>query len=555
MLKRLIINNVVLIEKSDLEFSKGLTVFSGETGAGKSILLDSLGLVLGARASTDLVKSGADKLSVTAEFEIENEKSPFFEICAENEIETTNEVIIRRVLTTDGKNKIFFNDEPISLKLLKELGAYLAEIHGQFDNQGLMDESTHQSALDAFGGYERELYQTINCFRNYKAVQKKLRDAVALNEKISRDEETLRHYKNELEQMNVREDEENELSQKRSEMMQATKLLENLNTAYQALQGEGFSDGIRRALGAIDRANRLNNDKYQNIADMLDSVLIELNDISSELENACESMHFSDNDINAVEERFFALKALARKHACNVSDLPNVLKDIENKLQNIAQNSDDIVCFEKELIGLKDAYVQSALKLRACREKAARLLSEKVTSELKFLKMDKAQFRVILESLAEENWQEKGMDKIRFEVQTNAGQPFGALSKIASGGELARFMLALKVNLASQSGVETLVFDEVDSGVGGSAAEALGSRLYKLAEKVQVMTVTHSPQVASFSTSHFKVSKHTEGNVTTTEVVKLSNIEKKEEIARMLSGEKISDEARAAADRLIDKSA
>lgn len=555
MLKRLIINNVVLIEKSDLEFSNGLIVFSGETGAGKSVLMNSLSLVLGARGSTDFIKNGADKLSVTAEFEIENKKSPFFDICAQNEIETTNDVIIRRILTKDGKNKIFLNDEPISLKLLKELGSSLAEIHGQFDNQGLLDENTHRDALDAFGGYNDELKKTADSFQKYKNLQKKLRDAVALNEQITRDEEILTHYQNELEQMNVRENEEEELTRKRSEMTHATKLLENLNTAYQALRSEGFSDNIRHALGALDRANRLTDNKYQNITDMLDSVLIELNDISSELEAACENMHFSESDINALEERYFALKALSRKHACTISDLPNILKDIQNKLKNIAQNSDDIIRMKKELIVLKDDYVQNALKLRSCRQNAAKKLSDNVTSEFKFLKMEKAEFRVEFENLSEDGWQEKGMDKIRFEVKTNAGQMFGALSKIASGGELARFMLALKVNLAFQSGIETLVFDEVDSGVGGSAAEAVGNRLYKLASHVQVMTITHSPQVASFSTSHFKVSKRTVNNQTLTDIVQLSATEKKEEIARMISGETISDEARAAADRLIDKSA
>lgn len=555
MLKRLIINNVVLIEKASLEFSKGLIVFSGETGAGKSVLMDSLGLVLGARSSSDLIKTGADKLSVTVEFEIENDKSPVFEICAQNGLEITNDVIIRRVLTNDGKNKIFINDEPISLKLLKEVGGCLAEINGQFASQGLLDESTHLNALDAFGGYDDVLKETAGCFEKYKNMQKKLHDAVAINEQIARDEDTLRHYQNELENMHVRENEENELNQKRNEMMHATKLVENLGAAYQALQGQSIAESVRRASGAVDRANRLTDNKYQNIADMLDSVLIELNDISSELETACANMHFCESDINAVEERYFALKSLARKHTCGVNDLPQVLADIESKLKNIEKNGEDILCMEKELIGLKDAYCQSALKLRACREHAAEILSKNVTNEFQFLKMDKAEFRVCIENATEADWCKSGMDKVHFEIKTNAGEPFGELSKIASGGELARFMLALKVSLAHSSGIETMVFDEIDSGVGGSAAEAVGNRLLRLSQSVQVMAVTHSPQVASFSTTHFKVSKHSENNQTVTDVVCLSDVEKKEEIARMLSGEKITDEARAAADKLIEKSA
>ncbi|MBO7097467.1 MAG: DNA repair protein RecN, partial [Alphaproteobacteria bacterium] len=227
----------------------------------------------------------------------------------------------------------------------------------------------------------------------------------------------------------------------------------------------------------------------------------------------------------------------------------------ESKLKNIEKNGEDILCMEKELIGLKEAYYQSALKLRACREHTAEILSKSVTGEFQFLKMDKAEFRVCIENVTEADWHKNGMDKVRFEIKTNAGEPFGALSKIASGGELARFMLALKVSLAHSSKIETMVFDEIDSGVGGSAAEAVGNRLLRLSQSVQVMAVTHSPQVASFSTTHFKVSKHSENNQTVTDVVCLSDVEKKEEIARMLSGEKITDEARAAADKLIEKSA
>jgi len=555
MLTRLQIENVVLIEKLVLDFSKGLTIFSGETGAGKSILLDSLGLVLGAKADTGLIRSDAEKLSVVASFELKDKTSMFYKICKENEIEIDDEIIIKRILTRDGRGKIFLNDQQITLKLLKELGSCLVEIHGQFDNQGLLNSSTHIDVLDSFGAYSKELANLKQSFAKYKDLQRKLKEAVEMSSQIALKEETLSHYKNELENMNVREGEEKELSIKRTEMMHAEKLLENLNEAYSALRGQGLALEIRHAMTSIERVNRITEGKYQNIADMLDSALVELDEATSEIERASEDISLNKNEIDAVEERLFALKALSRKHNCCIDDLPRVLEDISKELKAIEKNSDDIIAFKKELIDAKNEYVAKALIAHEKREKAAAVLEKKVQDELKFLKMGKAEFRVLITPLDEENFNEQGTDSVCFEVKTNTGQPFGPLSKIASGGELARFMLALKVNLAKQSGLETLIFDEVDSGIGGATAEAVGNRLYKLSEDVQVMAVTHSPQVASFSTTHFKVSKETKGEQTTTTVLCLSNLEKKEEIARMLSGEKISDEARAAADKLIEKSA
>ncbi len=551
MLTRLSINNVVLIEKLELEFSKGLTIFSGETGAGKSILLDSLGLILGARAETGLIRHGAEKLCVVGTFELEDKKSPFFQICNENEIEAEDEIIIKRTLTPDGKSKIFLNDQPISLKLLKELGSYLVEIHGQFDNQGLLNPQTHIDVLDSFGGYDKKLLEVQELFKKFKDMQKKLKNAVSSYEKAQADEETLNHYKTELENMKVRQGEEAELNQKRTEMMHAEKLLENLNAAYQALHGQSLAQEIRHAMGAIEKVNRITEGKYQTIADALDSSLVELDEAVAQIESASEDISLNANDINSVEERLFALKALARKHNCTIDELPETLEQISKKLSEIQKNGDEIIELKKEIANIRKDYMQKALELHDLREKAAQNLSSKVGAELAFLNMGKAEFRVGISKFEEQDWHEKGMDLVCFEAKTNAGQPFSALSKIASGGELARFMLALKVNLAKKSGMETLIFDEIDSGIGGKSAEAVGNRLYKLSEDVQVMAVTHSPQVAAFSTTHFKVSKETKGEKTTTSVQKLTAQEKKEEIARMLSGEEITDEARAAAEKLI----
>ena len=271
----------------------------------------------------------------------------------------------------------------------------------------------------------------------------------------------------------------------------------------------------------------------------------------AQIESASEDISLNANDINSVEERLFALKALARKHNCTIDELPDTLEQIKKKLNDIQISGEEIIELKKEIAGVRKDYMQKALELHESREKAAQNLSLKVGGELSFLNMGKAEFKVNITKLDEEDWHEKGMDLVCFEAKTNAGQPFSALNKIASGGELARFMLALKVNLAQKSGLETLIFDEIDSGIGGATAEAVGDRLYKLSEKVQVMAVTHSPQVAAFSTTHFMVSKETKGEKTTTIVQKLTAQEKKEEIARMLSGETITDEARAAAEKLI----
>jgi len=555
MLTGLVINNVVLIEKLELKFSKGLTIFSGETGAGKSVLLDSLALISGARSDLSLIRSGCEMLSVAAFFEIKNKKSPLFDILKENGLEETEEIVIRRILNNEGKSKIFFNDMPIGLKLLKTIGTYLLEIHGQFDNQGLMDNNTHIDVLDSFGAYDEVLLKVKESYRRYKNVQKDLEDALALAQNNAHEEEILSHYLAELESINPRKGEEKSMAEKRAMMMNASKLIENLNGAYQALQGQSLASSIRHALSSLDKANRLSDNKYEDISKILDSALIEVDEATNEIALAAENIELNANEAGALEERYLTLTALARKHACAIDDLPDVMENIEEKLKKIHTNSDDIIRLKKELINLKETYYQNALELHNCRQKAALLLGQHVQNELCFLKMDKAEFRVQIEKSEEEHWNAKGIDKVYFEVKTNAGGSFGELSKIASGGELARFMLAIKVNLASQSGIETLIFDEVDSGIGGGAAEAVGSRLYKLSEHVQVMTVTHSPQVASFGDVNFKVSKETTGNVTTSKVQQLSETEKKEEIARMLSGEIISDEARAAADKLIKKTA
>ena len=332
----------------------------------------------------------------------------------------------------------------------------------------MLNPLTHIDVLASFGGYSDELLKTKDAFKKYKDIQKKLTNAVEIYNKNIQEEETLTHFKNELENAKVRNGEEKELTEKRTEMMHAEKLIEQFNIAYQSLQGEGLAQNIRHALNALDKINRITENKYKDIEESLNSALIELDEATAEIENASSNISLNSDDINAVEERLFALKALARKHNCTIDDLPEVLENIKNKLNAIENNGQQIIILKGELTEAKNIYLTAAARLHDCRQRAADILSGKVQDELQFLKMGKAEFRVLIQKADEEHWCEKGFDLICFEVKTNAGQPFGPLNKIASGGELSRFMLALKVNLATQSGLETLIFDEIDSGRGGS---------------------------------------------------------------------------------------
>ncbi len=552
MLKTLSVRDVVLIDKLNLDFSDGLSVFSGETGAGKSILLDSLGLLLGNRAETGLIRTGAEKLSVSGVFEIKDKNNPFFALCKENELDVDDEIIIKRTLSRDGKGKIFLNDQPITARLLKELGACLVEIHGQFDNQGLLNPATHLTVLDLYGGYVKNLEQTAATYQKYKTLQKQLMAAEQAYADAAKEEDNLRHWADELEKAKIKPGEEDELNRKRTELMHAEKLIENLNLAYNSLQGRDISNLIRKAQSALEKVNHLTENRFADIGEALDTALIQLDEAVSRIEEASSEINLNANEADAVEERLFALKALARKHACTIDSLPEVLKDFKNRLTALDKGGENIADLRRAVAAARREYMTQAEELSKLRTRTAATLDKAVMKELPPLKMERAVFATEITQLPENEWSGKGFDKVNFTVSTNPNSPRGALNKIASGGELSRFMLALKVNLSQKSSVETLIFDEVDAGIGGATAQAVGERLARLAGKVQVLVVTHSPQVASFSRRHFMVSKTTVDNVTTTKVHQLSAAEKKEEIARMLSGENITDEARAAADVLIN---
>lgn len=552
MLQSLSIRNVVLIDKLDLDFKSGLSVLTGETGAGKSILLDSLGLVLGNRAETSLIRQGEDKLSVTAQFSLQKQTPALRALLDEYEIEADDELLIKRSLTRDGKGKIFINDQPAGAKLLKEIGKYLVEVHGQFDNQGLLNPANHLDVLDAYGAYKPLVERTAAAFAAYKKARAARQEAEKNIARAKEDEENLRHWVDELEKMNPRPDEEDELGKKRQEMMNAEKIIDSLNYAYGALTERADVQGaIRSAQSAMDKANMLVDGRYQTIIDMLDQALIDISETVNELEEVSHNVSLNQNELENIEERLYALRGLARKHNVAVSDLPQTLADFRNRLSTIELGEEGIAALRKAEDTAKLDYVKAANELSSARQAAALQLDNKVMSELPPLKMEKARFVTVVEKMDESGWSEKGFNNVYFTVATNPNSPQGPLNKIASGGELARFMLALKVNLAQSSSVATMIFDEVDAGVGGATAQAVGERLARLARDVQVLVVTHSPQVAACGNNHFKVEKSTADNVTTTTVRELTKIEKSEEIARMLAGEVITDAARAAAKVLI----
>ena len=553
MLKSLSIRNVVLIEKLDLDFSVGLSVFSGETGAGKSILLDSIGLVLGARADVNLIRNGQEKLSVSAIFEIKDKNNPFFSLCAENDIDVDDDIIIKRSLSRDGKSKIFLNDQPITQRLLKELSVYLVEIHGQFDNQGLLNPATHLSVLDNFADYKNELNEMSASYQRYKKLSKELEQAKAEFLKNSEDEENIKHWSDELEKANVKVGEFDELNRKRIESMNAEKIIENFNIAYSCLQGKDIASMLQKAQTALSRVNQLTENRFDDIAELLNTALIDFDEAVNRIEQASQDINHNSNEIEFIQERLFSLKALARKHQCEVDDLPTILEKFRINLESINKGGENIAELSRKAVEAKEEYIHKATIVRQLRINAAKDLDKSVAMELAPLKMEKARFKTNIENLSENFWSQNGMDNVYFSVATNIDSAQGPLNKIASGGELSRFMLALKVNLAQKGSVETLVFDEIDAGIGGATAQAVGERLAKLSNKVQVLVVTHSPQVAAFSKNHFNVSKTVNDNITTTSVEHLSKEEKKEEIARMLSGDKITDAARAAAEILIAK--
>ncbi|MBR9825909.1 MAG: DNA repair protein RecN [Alphaproteobacteria bacterium] len=561
MLQSLSIRNVVLIDALDAGFEGGLSALTGETGAGKSILLGALGLAVGARAERTLVRAGADDARAIAEFELADHH-PVAAILAEAEIEydRAEPLILRRRLTADGKSRAHINDQPASVSLLKQLGETLVEVHGQHDGRGLMDPKTHLGLLDGYAGHAALLAACRAGWKAYADARRDRDELIASTQASQAEQDFLQHAVRELDELAPRAGEEAALAEERQFLMGAEKAASEFADAQAALSGEGggmenrlnaalrglerireqIGEGAGEAASALDRA-----------ASAIDRALIEFSEAHEALADAERAFDVEPGRLEQVEERLFALRAAARKHGVEVEGLVDLRTRFADQLDAIEHAGDRLAEAENRLTAARAVYEDAASALSASRKASAEALAVAVGAELPPLKMDKAQIRVGVES-DEQAGNARGWDKVAIEVSTNPGAPFGPLDKIASGGELSRFALALKVVLAGDDDMRVMIFDEVDQGVGGAVADAVGRRLKQLSRSGQTLVVTHSPQVAALADHHWKIEKSDDGQGgMRTTLRRLTGEERREEIARMLSGADITDAARAQADALM----
>ena len=552
MLRTLSIRNVVLIERLDLGFAGGLSVLTGETGSGKSILLDALGLAIGMRADSDLIHQGADQSAVTAEFEIITDNNEIDALLDEYGIEGGSNLVLRRLLSVDGRSRAFINDQPVSVALLRQIGENLVEVHGQLETHGLLDPASHRRFVDAFGGYEDLLARVADNFQSWRSAATAYEKAKVNVEKAKRDEEFLRHAVDELQTLDPQLGEEEELAGKRNILMNAEQLIESLQGAFSDLNdGNGVESTLRSALQKVERVADKAGGQFDVAVASLERALLEATEGIAELQRVSGVMELDPAELEHIEERLFTMRGLARKHNIEVEALPELLKGMQEQLAVLTDGAGNLDQLAKQAEAAKAEYVAAAEKLSAVRKKVSGKLDKAVTKELPPLKLEAASFKTRLDPLDEPDWNEFGREYVSFEVKTNPNTAVGPIHKVASGGELARIMLALKVVLADADAVPTLIFDEVDAGIGGAAAAAVGERLARLAEDVQVLVITHSPQVAARGNSHWQISKTGKADGNVTEVGELTGDVRTEEIARMLSGAKITEEARAAAQSLL----
>ncbi|MBP6555085.1 MAG: DNA repair protein RecN [Novosphingobium sp.] len=552
MLTRLSIRNVVLIEALDLDFSGGLGVLTGETGAGKSILLDALGLALGARAESGLVRSGADQASVTASFEFDKLPQPIRTILsdAELDVEPGEPLLIKRRVKADGGSKAFVNDQPVGAALLRELSSHLVELHGQHDDRGLVNPRGHRLLLDRFAGADVAGVEA--AWTKWRAARDALDAARAGIVKAAEDRDLLLAHLAELTTLEPEVGEEAQLAEARGTMQKGEKLTDDLEALRKLWAGSDSAlASLRSAARRLDRIATEHSLLAEALA-ALDRAVIEGSEAEEKLERAAEALSHDPAQLDRIETRLFELRAAARKHHCQVDDLPHKMREMRGLLDGIEGGEAELAALEAAATAAGAEYSALAQALSDQRREAAGRLDAAVAGELAPLKLDAAKFQTSVVPLSEERWGASGMDAVEFLISTNPGAAFAPLNKIASGGELSRFILALKVALAEQGGAATVIFDEIDRGVGGAVASAIGERLARLAEGGQLLAVTHSPQVAARGGLHYVIAKSSEGTVTRTSVHLLDSAGRQEEIARMLSGAEITAEARAQANRLLE---
>lgn len=552
MLIQLSIRDIVLIERLDISFEAGLSVLTGETGAGKSILLDSLSLALGGRGDASLVRHGADSGQVTAVFDAPQDH-PARKIIRENGFYDEGDIILRRIQSADGRSRVFINDQAASVSLMREIGRQLVEIHGQHDDRALVDIDTHRSLLDAYGGLTDEVEGVKACYRVWRECEsafKKHRDRV---EEAAREADYLRASVEELDKLDPQVGEEEALAVRRADMMKAEKVATDINEAGDLLNGAEspvpvLSNLVRRLERKVHEAEEL----ISPIVSAIDDAIHALSTAQEGIETAMRALDFDPQELERVEERLFALRGAARKYNVPVESLAELRDKMDGELAELDAGEATLAKLEKDVQIALVNYDKAALKLSEQRYQRAGELAAAVMAELPALKLEHAEFIVSISSNKDERSAE-GVDRVEYWVRTNPGTRAGPMMKVASGGELSRFLLALKVVLADRGSAPTLVFDEIDTGVGGAVADAIGQRLSRLARKVQVLSVTHAPQVAARADAHFLISKaeHATDDRLITDVAKIESGERAEEIARMLAGAHITEEARAAALKLL----
>lgn len=555
MLSALSIKNIVLIDQLEMILEPGLTALTGETGAGKSILLDALSLALGGRGDQSLVRKGAESGQVVAGLHLPADH-PVRAHLRENEITDDDELILRRIQYADGRTRAFINDQPVSQSLMKTLGAKLVEIHGQHDDRALVDMATHRALLDAYGSLQAEVEATAHAFETLEAANEAVAAQRARIAKAAEDEEFARHVVEELSALAAEPGEEEELADRRQRLMALEKAADEVTDADEILNGSqapgaALSSLMRRLSRKTDAAG---GNLFAPVVAALDETLVALDRTSDALEEIKREMAFDPRELEQTEERLFAMRAAARKHQVACDQLPDVLARYAADLEALQSGEANLKGLEQAAAEALAAYRAAAHTLSTARAEAASALERTVAAELPDLKLGAARF-IVDRQVDEERLAASGYDQVAFHVQTNPGTNPGPMMKVASGGELSRFLLALKVVLADKGSAPVLIFDEIDTGVGGAVADAIGRRLARLADRVQVLSVTHAPQVAARAHKHLLIEKQVvdEGALTRTHVKPLEGSQRNEEVARMLAGAQITDEARAAATRLLSE--
>ena len=551
MLTRLSIRDIVLIDRLDIDFASGLSALTGETGAGKSILLDAFALALGGRGDASLVRQGTGQGQVTAAFDAPA-NHPVRELLSLNDIAVEDELILRRIQLADGRTRAFVNDQPVGVQVLKTLGSALVEIHGQHDDRALVDASTHRRLLDAFGGLEATTTEVEGLWSAHREADEAVTSHRTQVERAQREADWLRHAVKELAALAPQAGEEIALAERRATMIQAEKVAEDLRDAHASVAGgkspiPAFSAALRR----LERRQAQAPAYVEPAVKALDVAINAIEEARSHLETALQAIDHDPHSLERMEERLFALRAAGRKYHVQVDDLAALGQRYAADLALLDAGADQLIVLEAAAHEAKERYVTAAAALSDRRRKAAEKLDKAVNAELKPLKLERARFST--EIASEQAAGPHGIDRIEFWVKTNPGTRPGPMMKVASGGELARFLLALKVVLADRGSAPTLVFDEIDTGVGGAVADAIGVRLTRLGRRVQALAVTHAPQVAARADHHYLITKDAleKGKRVATRVSELTTASRREEIARMLAGAEITEEARAAAERLI----